>query len=146
MQRQQTLADSPLRRRERPHCARQPQLSKASQHLELAAPSHRPQGSTPRLRQREVVYPQSNHHRTLTPPCARIRESEQRNRIAATMTATMAPRAANRSGVEQNNPSSAWDGGFEQPRWTMCKGKVSQAPLPCFSGALRSNPDLFSLA
>jgi hypothetical protein len=99
--------------RERTHCPLQlqPHLSRTNWRLELVVPSHRSQDLTRQCK--VVVYPRSALHRALNPARARKRESELQDKIAATVTVTMGPRAANRSGVERNNPSNAWDGVFK---------------------------------
>jgi hypothetical protein len=89
------------RERERMHCPLQPHLSRTNWRLELVVPFHRSQD------------PRSALHRTLNPARARTRENERQDKIVVTVTVTMGLRAANRSDVEQNNPSNGWDGVFK---------------------------------
>jgi hypothetical protein len=105
------------RERERTRCARRPQLRRASRPLEpavvAAAPDHRSLDLVRKLLLHEAVFPRRYLRRTLTPRRARIRDRERGDRIAAGMTATMVPSAANRGGVERSSPSNAGDGGSD---------------------------------
>jgi hypothetical protein len=105
------------RERERTRCARRPQLRRASRPLEpavvAAAPNHRSLDLVRKLLWHEAVFPRRCLRRTRTLRRARIRDRERGDRIAAGMTATMVPSAANRGGVERSSPSNAGDGGSD---------------------------------